>query len=147
MQADPIRSPARAQDLILRHRVDGYRAGDLEREYPSLDVEEDYLYAYGFLARPVWNLLHPRSHSRMRAFEQKVLDTVRGLGEVHPAALEAHLGRQRVINAWGGYSKATTQALEDLHYRGLVRIARRENGIRVYRPSPPRLSRALSAAS
>ncbi len=135
VQADPIRSPARAQDLILRHRVDGYRAGDLEREYPSLDVEEDYLYAYGFLSRPVWNLLHPRSHSRMRAFEQKVLETVRGLGEVHPAALEAHLGRRRVVNAWGGYSKATTRALEDLHYRGLVRIARRENGIRVYKPA------------
>ena len=71
----------------------------------------------------------------MRAFERKVLDTVRGLGEVHPSALEAHLGRRRVINAWGGYSKATTQALEDLHYRGLVRIARRENGIRVYKPA------------
>ncbi|MGA9801372.1 MAG: crosslink repair DNA glycosylase YcaQ family protein [Terriglobales bacterium] len=31
VQADPIRAPARAQDLILRHRVNGYRAGDLER--------------------------------------------------------------------------------------------------------------------
>jgi uncharacterized protein YcaQ len=28
VQADPIRAPARAQDLILRHRVTGYRAGD-----------------------------------------------------------------------------------------------------------------------
>ena len=32
VQADPIRSPARAQDLILRHRVKGYRAGDLEKQ-------------------------------------------------------------------------------------------------------------------
>ena len=31
VQADPIRAPARAQDLTLRHRVRGYRAGDLER--------------------------------------------------------------------------------------------------------------------
>ena len=31
VQADPIRAPARAQDLILRHRVKDYRAGDLER--------------------------------------------------------------------------------------------------------------------
>ena len=60
VQADPIRSPARAQDLILRHRVQEYRAGDLERDYASLDVEEDYLYAYGFLSRHVWRLLHPR---------------------------------------------------------------------------------------
>ena len=31
VQADPIRAPARAQDLTLRHRVLGYCAGDLER--------------------------------------------------------------------------------------------------------------------
>ena len=30
VQADPIRAPARAQDLTLRHRVKDYRAGDLE---------------------------------------------------------------------------------------------------------------------
>ena len=41
VQADPIRSPARAQDLILRPRVRGYHAGDLERHYASLDIEED----------------------------------------------------------------------------------------------------------
>ena len=40
VQADPIRLPARAQDLILRQRVKG-RAGDLERRYAALDVEED----------------------------------------------------------------------------------------------------------
>ena len=28
VQADPIRAPARAQDLTLRHRVKDYRAGD-----------------------------------------------------------------------------------------------------------------------
>ncbi len=82
----------------------------------------------------MWNLLHPRAPSRMSRFEQKVLDVVRASGEVHPADMEAHLGRKRVVNAWGGYSKATTQALEQLHYRGLVRIARRERGIRVYKP-------------
>ena len=42
VQADPIRAPARAQDLTLRHRVKGYRAGDLERRYPSLALEEDF---------------------------------------------------------------------------------------------------------
>src|SRR5258708_25368312 len=39
VQADPIRSPARAQDLILRHRVKGYRAGDLETRYAKLELE------------------------------------------------------------------------------------------------------------
>jgi uncharacterized protein YcaQ len=135
VQADPIRSPARAQDLILRHRVVSYRAGDLERQYASLDVEEDYLYAYGFLAMPVWQLLHPRNTGRLRVFEKKVLDVVVKLGEAHPRVLETHLGKRRVINAWGGYSKATTNALERLHWRGLLRIARRERGVRVYRPA------------
>jgi uncharacterized protein YcaQ len=134
VQADPIRSPARAQDLILRHRVHAYRAGDLERQYATLDVEEDYLYAYGFLSRRVWRLLHPRKITAMRGLEKKVLATVRSLGETHPRALEAHLGKKRMVNAWGGYSKATTNALEWLHWRGLLRITRRESGIRVYQP-------------
>ena len=135
VQADPIRSPARAQDLILRHRVSRYRVGDLERQYASLDIEEDYLYAYGFVSKPVWQLLHPRKTRPMRAFEQKVLDTVTKLGEAHPRVLEGHLGARRVVNAWGGYSKATTHALEWLHWRGVLRIARRENGIRIYKPA------------
>jgi len=138
VQADPIRSPARAQDLILRHRVRDYRAGDLEEKYPALDVEEDLLYAYGFLPRNVWSLLHPRRVSRLTALEKKVLDTVRRTkGAMHPRDLEAHFGRKRVVNAWGGWSKATTRALDHLHHRGLLRIAGRDAGIRVYEPAPP----------
>ena len=38
VQADPIRAPARAQDLTLRHRVKGYRVGDLEARYAKLDI-------------------------------------------------------------------------------------------------------------
>ncbi len=49
VQADPIRAPARAQDLTLRHRVPGYRAGDLERRYAELAVEEDFFVNYGFV--------------------------------------------------------------------------------------------------
>src|SRR5215472_8286611 len=60
VQADPIRAPARAQDLTLRHRVAGYRAGDLERRYVALGLEEDFLYAYGFMPRDTARLLHPR---------------------------------------------------------------------------------------
>jgi uncharacterized protein YcaQ len=134
IQADPIRSPARAQDLILRHRVKGYRAGDLQRRYTSLDIEEDFLYAYGFLPRNIWQLLHPRNLRGMSKLEKKVLETVSKFGVMHPAELQEHFAATRVVNAWGGYSKATTQALELLHYRGLLRIARRENGIRLYEP-------------
>src|SRR5579872_3806775 len=60
VQADPIRAPARAQDLILRHRVKDYRAGDLERRYAKLGVEEDFFINYGFVTREVQALMHPR---------------------------------------------------------------------------------------
>ena len=60
VQADPIRAPARAQDLTLRHRVKDYRAGDLERRYPRLALEEDCLVNYGFLPREHLALMHPR---------------------------------------------------------------------------------------
>src|SRR5713226_10753719 len=61
VQADPIRAPARAQDLTLRHRVNEYRAGDLERRYPKLGLEEDFFVNYGFLPRVHHALMHPRS--------------------------------------------------------------------------------------
>ncbi len=137
VQADPIRSPARAQDLILRHRVTGYRAGDLERRYAALDIEEDYLYAYGFLARPVWEDLHPRSAKNLTSTERRVLEIVTAHKRIHPRELEAYFGRQRQVNAWGGYSKATTRTLHALHHRGLLRVAGRENGIRLYEPPGP----------
>ena len=135
VQADPIRSPARAQDLILRHRVKNYRAGDLEKRYSRLDIEEDLLYAYGFLSRENWTLLHPRHEARMSKQEQVVLNLALEAGELHPRDLKPHLGEAREINAWGGYSKVSTRILEELHYRGLLRITRREEGIKVYGPA------------
>src|SRR3954447_26746164 len=60
VQADPIRAPARAQDLTLRHRVVAYRAGDLERRYTELDVHEDVFVNYGFVTGTVQALMHPR---------------------------------------------------------------------------------------
>lgn len=137
VQADPIRSPARAQDLILRQRVEGYRVGDLERAYPELDLEEGYLYAYGFLPRRVWQVRHPPNLSRLNALEKKVLARVHELGSVHPEVLRAELGRQRSVNGWGGQSSRVKLALESLHSRGLLRVARRRSGMRVYAPCPP----------
>src|SRR6266550_4019013 len=67
VQADPIRAPARAQNLILRHRVKNYHAGDLERLYPKLGIEEDFFVVYGFLTRPVQALMHPRANAGVPA--------------------------------------------------------------------------------
>src|SRR5215469_7369260 len=67
VQADPIRAPARAQDLILRHRVKDYHAGDLERLYPKLKIEEDFFIVYGFLSKRIQALIHPRSDAGVPA--------------------------------------------------------------------------------
>ncbi|HTM02746.1 MAG TPA: crosslink repair DNA glycosylase YcaQ family protein [Vicinamibacterales bacterium] len=148
VQADPIRAPARAQDLILRHRVRGYRAGDLERHYPRLDVHEDSFINYGFVTDRVFRLMHPRrgpapwSATRVRHVT-RLLEFIRVHGPVHPRQVDDHFSLGTVTNYWGGSSSATTHLLDAMHYRGLLRVARRDAGIRVYelpRPhaSPPR---------
>ncbi len=137
VQADPIRAPARAQDLTLRHRVKGYRAGDLERRYASLGIEEDVFVNYGFVSRAVHALMHPRggisawSRSR-RTRAELLLDFVRQRGEVHPREVDDHFSHGRVTNYWGGSSSATTHLLEEMHYLGLLRVTRRDKGIRIY---------------
>jgi uncharacterized protein YcaQ len=144
VQADPIRAPARAQDLTLRHRVRGYRAGQLERQYGSLDVEEDVLINYGFVSRRVHALMHPRDRCVLPAVprirKHKVVGFVRERGEAHPRDVDAHFAHGTVTNYWGGSSNATTRMLEDLHYRGWLRVARRDRGIRVYAPRETRTS-------
>src|SRR5687767_13515797 len=132
VQADPIRAPARAQDLTLRHRVAGYRAGDLERHYHALGVEEDVFINYGFVTPYLHRLMHPRGGRRSGRREQAILDFVRSRGAVHPREVDGHFAHGRVTNYWGGSSNATTYLLERMHYRGLVRVVRREAGIRIY---------------
>jgi len=139
VQADPIRAPARAQDLTLRHRVADYRAGDLERRYSKLPIEEDFFVNYGFVPREVHALMHPRTarqtwtKARWRQADA-VLDFVRERGVVHPREVDAHFAHGKAINWFGGSSNASTQLLDGMHYRGLLRIARREGGIRLYAP-------------
>lgn len=139
VQADPIRAPARAQDLTLRHRVQGYRAGDLEARYPRLAIEEDFFVNYGFLPRPVQALMHPRTPDVAwpAARQQQaaaVLDFVRERGVVHPREVDAQFQHGKARNWFGGSSKASTQLLDAMHFRGLLRIARREGGVRLYAP-------------
>ena len=137
VQADPIRAPARAQDLTLRHRVKGYRAGDLEQRYAKLNIEEDFFVNYGFLPRATQALMHPRLPQAVWTPErttqaQAVLDFVRTHGVVHPREVDAHFAHGSARNWFGGSSNASTQLLDDMHYRGLVRIAGRVSGVRTY---------------
>ena len=139
VQADPIRAPARAQDLTLRHRVADYRAGDLERRYPRLAIEEDFFVNYGFLPCATQALMHPRTlrsawpRSR-QARAEAVLDFVREHGVVHPREVDAHFQHGKSQNWFGGSSNASTQLLDAMHYRGWLRVARREGGTRCYAP-------------
>lgn len=144
VQADPIRAPARAQDLILRHRVKDYRAGGLERRYSKLGVHEDFFINYGFVTTEMQALMHPRSRRRVPAAgclplpagrkkrAQLLLDFVRERGVVHPREVDEHFSHGRVTNYWGGSSNATTHLLDAMHYQGLLRVVRREAGIRLY---------------
>lgn len=145
VQADPIRAPARAQDLILRHRVRNYHAGDLERRYRTLDIEEDFFVNYGYVTRSLWTLMHPRSDSRVPADDagspwptaqrkraQRLLEFVHARGVVHPREVDEHFSHGKVTNYWGGSSNATTHLLDAMHYSGMLRVVRREKGIRIY---------------
>jgi len=137
VQADPIRAPARAQDLTLRHRVRDYRAGDLERRYPKLPIEEDFFVNYGFLPRATQALMHPRTAGTpwpqaRQAQAQQVLAFVRERGVVHPREVDAAFQHGKAKNWFGGSSNASTQLLDGMHYRGLLRIAGREGGVRLY---------------
>ncbi len=141
VQADPIRAPARAQDLTLRHRVAGYRAGDLEARYAALPLEEDFFVNYGFLPRELAALMHPRTPrtawTKARwAQAHAVLEFVRERGVVHPRDVDAAFDHGRTKNWFGGSSRASTQLLDGMHYRGLVRTAAREGGVRLYAVRP-----------
>jgi uncharacterized protein len=146
VQADPIRAPARAQDLTLRHRVKGYRVGDLERRYKSLDIEEDFFVNYGFLPRTTQALMHPRTPrvvwSKAKEVQaQAVLAFVQQRSHeasgVHPREVDAHFAHGRAANWFGGTSNASTQLLDGMHYRGMLRIAGRVSGVRTYAVCEP----------
>src|SRR4030081_2238150 len=132
VQADPIRAPARAQDLMLRHRVKGYRAGDLERRYAKLGIEEDFFINYGFVTSSLQALMHPREArgvpadgsqpwpAARRKQAKLLLEFVRERGPVHPREVDDHFSHGTVRNYWGGPSTATTHLLEAMHYQGML---------------------------
>ncbi|MFN0186433.1 MAG: DNA glycosylase AlkZ-like family protein [Aquabacterium sp.] len=142
VQMDPLRAPARAQDLMLRHRVRDYRAGDLEARYPRLAIEEDFFINYGVLPRAAQDLMHPRTPRTVwprqrQAQAAAVMDFVRERGVVHPREVDAQFQHGRVRNWFGGSSNASTELLDGMHYRGLLRVARRESGTRMYAARAP----------
>lgn len=154
VQADPIRAPARAQDLTLRQRVRDYRAGDLERRYARLPLEEDFFVNYGFLPRAHAALMHPRTPRQAWTPERSlqaaaVLEFVRARGAVHPREVDAQFAHGKTRNWFGGSSNASTQLLDAMHYGGQLRVVRRDSGTRVYavRETGPAAADALAIAA
>jgi hypothetical protein len=58
-------------------------------------------------------------------------------GIAHPREVEAALQLGTATNWFGGRSNVSTQLLDGLHYRGLLRVARGEGGIRLYEAREP----------
>jgi uncharacterized protein YcaQ len=85
--------------------------------------------------------MHPRATSSWPAARnrqaQRLLEFVRERGVVHPREVDAYFSHGTVKNYWGGSSAATTHLLQAMHYRGMLRVARRENGVRIYEARKP----------
>jgi uncharacterized protein YcaQ len=96
--------------------------------------------------------MHPRGGAAPWSSAQNkrvdaILAFVRSHGAVHPRQVDDHFAHGTVTNYWGGSSNATTHLLDAMQYRGLLRVVRREAGIRIYsvpthvRPAAPAAER------
>jgi len=61
-----------------------------------------------------------------------LLEFVQERGAVHPREVGKYFSHGTVTNYWGGSSNATTHLLEAMQYRGMLRVVRREGGVRIY---------------
>lgn len=77
-----------------------------------------------------------------------MLEYVRERGIVHPREVDRHFAHGKVTNWFGGSSSASTQLLDQMHYRGWLRIAQRVGGTRLYavRDLPAQDAPSLSPA-
>jgi hypothetical protein len=110
----------------------------------KLGIEEDFFINYGFVTPSVQALMHPRPEACVpagglrswpaarRKLAQLLLAFVRERGAVHPREVDEYFAHGTVRNYWGGSSNATTHLLDAMHYRGMLRVVRRERGIRIY---------------
>jgi len=81
--------------------------------------------------------MHPRTPRTVWptarwAQAHEVLAFVRERGVVHPRDVDAQFQHGKSRNWFGGSGNASTQLLDGMHYRGLLRVARREGGTRCY---------------
>ena len=113
-------------------------------------IEEDFFVNYGFLPRAHLALMHPRTPraawtpATRAPGRATVLEFVRERGPAHPREVDAHFAHgQRHELTGAARRNATTHLLDGMHYRGLLRVARRDGGTRIY--APPRTRRRRRA--
>jgi uncharacterized protein YcaQ len=149
VQIDPINVCGRMQDHILRHRVAGYREGDLSRRLQTPDGRlafEHHLPDSGNLAAlplDAWPHLQRSMHARTRtdsAWSGKLTPVEVKLGKSLLArmAAEGPLCSQDIqsqgkakTHAWDSTTIAKS-TLQKLFFHGRVLIARREANRRYY---------------
>ena len=120
VRAEPGDLPARVVASRLLVLVDRFVTRQLEmlmHPRPPVDAASDGM--------PVWPAERLRRAAELLAF-------VRERGAVHPREVDEHFSHGKVRNYWGGLSKATTHLITQMHYRGMVRVVRRERGIRIF---------------
>ncbi len=116
--------------------------------YPDLAVEEAFFINHGYLpntvAHAIWS--HPPEGDFLVEHAdqiKQILKFGKRHGDIDAAALNHYLGNTNAVNAWGGTGQEGSQIMQRMHARGLLRIARRSKGARVYalpRHQPGRLS-------
>ena len=75
----------------------------------------------------------PSAGARSRAADARaLLEFIGEQGTAHPRAVDSHFAHGKITNWFGGSTNATTRLLDEMHYRGLLRVARRDSGTRVY---------------
>jgi len=131
------RSRARAGILTLRHRVVGYRAGESRAPLHRGCRSRRLLRQYGYVLRHHHGLMHPRTRARPGARLAKrrrasCWSSCAPGKTAHPRVVDPALATARSPIGSAASTNATTRLLDEMHYRGLLRVARRDSGTRVY---------------
>ncbi len=141
IQADPIPAPAKAADVFLFQRVNQYRRGMLEEQYPQLQVEEEYFCNYGFVSPALYKTLLGRTFDKPMQIEKEHPETfavakkwIEGKEDIHPKDMAQEFGKLSAANYWGGTSSAWSRILDALHYRQDVRVTKRKGNSRLFSP-------------
>jgi len=131
--ADPMRRAARAQDLISRSRC-GLSRRELERRYPRLAIEEPsssttVSCSHDFVPPPSRGAPALGTHGTPRCKPAPTKCWPLFAARFHPRQVCAGPFRTMAASSVGRQPECQQSSARGLHYRGLLRVARREADI------------------